>query len=126
MGLFSWPRTRRGGAAPCDGGLTMPRYEFRLADVGEGIAEAEIAAWYVGPGDRVEEDQALVDVMTEKVTVAISSPIAGVVIALHGEVGQSVPVGSVLIELQIECDIEGPKAPESVTSAAQDLPIAEP
>jgi 2-oxoisovalerate dehydrogenase E2 component (dihydrolipoyl transacylase) len=49
----------------------MSPYEFRLADVGEGIAEAEIAAWYVAAGDRVEEDQPLVDVMTEKVTVAI-------------------------------------------------------
>src|ERR1700728_5468931 len=115
MGLLSRAGTRRGGAAPRDGGLTMSRYEFRLADVGEGVAEAEIAAWYVSPGDRVEEDQGLVDVMTEKVTVAIASPVPGVVLAVHGEVGQSVPVGSVLVELQIEDEVGKPVAPETVT-----------
>src|ERR1700733_6946841 len=102
MGLFSRTGTRRGGVAPRAGGLTMHRYEFRLADVGEGVAEAEIAAWYVAAGDRVKEDQPLVDVMTDKVTVAITSPVSGVVLTIHGEVGQQVPVGSVLVVLQIE------------------------
>ena len=103
----------------------MSRYEFRLADVGEGIAEAEIAAWYVAAGDRVEEDQPLVDVMTEKVTVAISSPVSGVVLAIHGGVGQGVAVGSVLDELQIEGDDGKPAAPDVVTSLADDSPVAE-
>jgi 2-oxoisovalerate dehydrogenase E2 component (dihydrolipoyl transacylase) len=104
----------------------MPRYEFRLADVGEGIAEAEIAAWYVAVGERINEDQALVDVMTEKVTVAISSPVSGVVLAIHGEVGQSMPVGSVLVELEIDGGIGESTAPEPVTSAAKDPPVAHP
>jgi 2-oxoisovalerate dehydrogenase E2 component (dihydrolipoyl transacylase) len=104
----------------------MPRFEFRLADVGEGIAEAEIAAWYVAAGDRVNEDQALVDVMTEKVTVAISSPVSGVVLAIHGDVGQSVPVGSVLVELEIAGDTGESIAQEPVTSAAEVLPVAHP
>jgi 2-oxoisovalerate dehydrogenase E2 component (dihydrolipoyl transacylase) len=104
----------------------MARYEFRLADVGEGTAEAEIAAWYVAAGDRVEEDQALVDVMTEKVTVAVGSPVSGVVLAIHGDVGQRVPVGSVLVELQIEDEDGQPVAPEIVTSVADDLPISRP
>src|ERR1700676_809683 len=114
MGLLSGTGTRRGGAAARDEGLSMPHYEFRLADVGESIAEAEIAAWYVAAGDRVEEDQALVDVMTEKVTVAVSSPVSGVVLAIHGEVGQLVPVGSVLVELQIEGDDGQPQASETI------------
>ncbi len=97
----------------------MSRYEFRLADVGEGIAEAEIAAWYVAAGDRVEEDQPLVDVMTEKVTVAMSSPVSGVVLAIHGGVGQGVAVGSVLVELQIEGDDGKPQRPTS----SQVLPL---
>jgi 2-oxoisovalerate dehydrogenase E2 component (dihydrolipoyl transacylase) len=58
------------------------------------------------PGDKVVEDQPMVDVMTEKVTVAISSPVSGVVLAIHGEVGQSVPVGSGLVELEIEIERE--------------------
>jgi 2-oxoisovalerate dehydrogenase E2 component (dihydrolipoyl transacylase) len=103
----------------------VSRYEFRLADVGEGIAEAEISAWYVAAGDNVVEDQALVDVMTEKVTVAISSPVSGIVLAIHGEVGQSVPVGSVLVELDIAGDSREPTAPENVASAAEDLPIGQ-
>jgi 2-oxoisovalerate dehydrogenase E2 component (dihydrolipoyl transacylase) len=104
----------------------MSRYEFRLADVGEGIAEAEIAAWHVAAGERVNEDQALVDVMTEKVTVAISSPVSGTVLAVHGEVGQSVSVGSVLVELEIAGDTGEPAAPEPVAIAAEDQSVAYP
>jgi 2-oxoisovalerate dehydrogenase E2 component (dihydrolipoyl transacylase) len=102
----------------------MPRFQFRLPDVGEGMAEAEIAAWYVAAGDRVEEDQALVDVMTEKVTVAVSSPVSGRVLAVHGDVGQRVPVGSVLVDFQIEDD-DG-QSPASETIAAADPPDAHP
>jgi 2-oxoisovalerate dehydrogenase E2 component (dihydrolipoyl transacylase) len=105
--------------------LKVSRYEFRLADVGEGIAEAEIAAWYVAAGDRVEEDQALVDVMTDKVTVAVSSPVSGVVLAIHGEVGHRVPVGSVLVELEIEGDHES-APPKPVASVADELPAPHP
>ena len=68
----------------------MGRYLFRMPDVGEGVAEAEIVVWHVKPGDRVEEDQSLVDLMTDKATVDMTSPVAGVVTALHGEVGQLV------------------------------------
>jgi 2-oxoisovalerate dehydrogenase E2 component (dihydrolipoyl transacylase) len=104
----------------------MPHYEFRLADVGEGIAEAEIAAWYVAPGEHVNEDQALVDVMTEKVTVAISSPVSGVVLAIHGEVGQSVAVGSILVELEIEGGEDKSPSPEAIAKPAEDLPAVTP
>jgi 2-oxoisovalerate dehydrogenase E2 component (dihydrolipoyl transacylase) len=80
----------------------MARYEFKLPDVGEGIAEAEIAAWHVKVGDHVEEDQQIADVMTDKATVEMESPVAGRVVALAGEVGDQVAIGSVLVVLDTE------------------------
>ena len=71
-------------------------YTFRLPDVGEGTAEAEIVAWHVKPGDAVEEDQPLVDVMTDKATVEITSPRAGRIASIHGEPGKMLAVGSPL------------------------------
>jgi len=80
----------------------MGRFLFRLPDIGEGVAEAEIVAWHVQPGDRVREDQNLADVMTDKATVEMTSPVDGVVSAIHGEVGEMLPVGAVLVELEVE------------------------
>lgn len=80
----------------------MGRYLFKLPDVGEGTAEAEIVAWHVKLGDVVDEDQPLVDVMTDKATVEITSPVAGKVASLRGEPGAMAPVGSVLVELEVE------------------------
>ena len=80
----------------------MNKYHFRLPDIGEGVAEAEIVAWHVAVGDKVKADQNLVDVMTDKATVDISAPIAGVVTAIHGEVGSQARVGSVLVEFETE------------------------
>ena len=80
----------------------MGRYLFRLPDVGEGVAEAEIVAWHVAVGDTVSEDQSLVDVMTDKATVDMTAPVDGRVVALHGQVGDMVPVGGVLVELEVD------------------------
>ncbi len=80
----------------------MGRYVFKLPDVGEGTAEAEIVVWHVKAGDTVEEDQNLVDVMTDKATVEMTSPVSGKVISVHGEPGEMTPVGSVLVELEVE------------------------
>ncbi|MDX3908566.1 MAG: dihydrolipoamide acetyltransferase family protein [Sphingobium sp.] len=80
----------------------MGRYLFRLPDVGEGVAEAEIVVWHVKPGDTVKEDQSLVDVMTDKATVDMTSPVDGTVTAIHGDIGSMLPVGSVLIELEVD------------------------
>jgi 2-oxoisovalerate dehydrogenase E2 component (dihydrolipoyl transacylase) len=80
----------------------MARFVFRLPDVGEGTAEAEIVAWHVKVGEPVAEDQPLVDVMTDKATVEITSPTAGVVAALHGQPGDMAPVGGPLVELDTE------------------------
>src|SRR5690242_20666606 len=80
----------------------MGRYVFKLPDVGEGTAEAEIVAWHVKVGDTIEEDQNLVDVMTDKATVEMTTPVSGKVIALHGEPGAMAAVGSALVELEVE------------------------
>src|SRR5260221_4639952 len=74
----------------------MARFEFRLPDIGEGIAEAEIVAWHVKVGDTIAEDQQLADLMTDKATVEMESPVSGKVLELAGEVGEQVPIGSVL------------------------------
>jgi 2-oxoisovalerate dehydrogenase E2 component (dihydrolipoyl transacylase) len=79
----------------------MSSYVFKLPDVGEGTTEAEIAAWHVAAGEAVAEDQPLVDVMTEKVTVEITSPVAGVVQAIHVEAGDMASVGAALITFDV-------------------------
>ncbi len=80
----------------------MAEYVFKLPDVGEGIAEAEIVQWYVAPGDVVSEDQPLVDVMTDKATVEMTSPVNGVIKSIHGAMGDLAPVGSVLITFEVD------------------------
>src|SRR3954469_22391608 len=86
----------------------MARYEFKLPDIGEGIAEAEIVAWHVKVGDTVKEDQQLADMMTDKATVEMESPVAGKVLEIAGEVGDQIPIGSVLVVF--ETDGEAPAA----------------
>ena len=65
----------------------MARYSFKLPDIGEGIAEAEIVAWHVKLGDTVAEDDPLCDMMTDKATVEMTAPVAGRVVEVAGEVG---------------------------------------
>ena len=77
-------------------------YVFKLPDVGEGTAEAELVGWHVKVGDAVEEDQIIADIMTDKATVEITSPVAGIVAALYGEAGQQVPVGGPLVSFNVE------------------------
>ena len=80
----------------------MGRYVFKLPDVGEGTAEAELVAWHVKVGDTVAEDQIIADIMTDKATVELTSPVAGKVLAAHGEPGQQLAVGSPLVEFEVE------------------------
>ena len=80
----------------------MGRFVFKLPDVGEGTAEAEIVAWHVRVGDTIHEDQHIVDVMTDKATVEMTSPVAGKIVALHGEPGSMAPVGAPLVEFDVE------------------------
>ena len=79
----------------------MGQYLFRLPDIGEGVAEAEITAWHVKVGAHIKEDDPLLDVMTDKATVDMTSPVEGTVTAIHGEVGSMAPVGSVLVEMEV-------------------------
>ena len=79
----------------------MSVHVIRMPDLGEGIAEVELVGWHVAPGDTVAEDQVLADVMTDKASVEIPSPVAGTVLALGGEVGQMMAVGSELIRIEL-------------------------
>jgi pyruvate/2-oxoglutarate dehydrogenase complex dihydrolipoamide acyltransferase (E2) component len=74
-------------------------YQFKLPDLGEGIAEGEVVEWLVGEGESVEADQPLLEVVTDKATVEIPSPVSGTVSAIRVEAGGTVPVGTVLIEI---------------------------
>jgi pyruvate dehydrogenase E2 component (dihydrolipoamide acetyltransferase) len=80
----------------------MARWEFKLPDVGEGVTEGEIVGWLVKPGDVVAEDQPVVEVMTDKATVTITAPKAGVVVETRGRVGDIVPVHSVLVVFELD------------------------
>lgn len=80
----------------------MGIHVVKMPDLGEGIAEVEVVAWRVQPGDQVVEDQVLADVMTDKATVEIPSAVAGTVLALGGAVGQALAVGAELIRLEVE------------------------
>jgi len=92
----------------------MARYSFRLPDIGEGIAEAEIVAWHVKIGERVEEDAQLADMMTDKATVEMESPVSGIVVELAGEVGDLIPIGSTLAVIETDGDTaEEPPADET-------------
>jgi 2-oxoisovalerate dehydrogenase E2 component (dihydrolipoyl transacylase) len=84
--------------------LSVARYVFRLPDVGEGIAEAEIVEWHVAVGDAIAEEQPLVDVMTDKATVELTSPVAGVITALAGAEGEDVAVGADLVVFETDAD----------------------
>lgn len=75
----------------------MARYEFKLPDIGEGVTEGEIVAWLVKPGEAVKEDQPMVEVMTDKATVTITSPKAGKIVETRGAVGEIVQVHAVLV-----------------------------
>lgn len=109
----------------------MGIYVIKMPDIGEGIAEVELVAWHVQPGDTVKEDQVLADVMTDKATVEIPSPVAGRVLAHGGKVGQVMAVGSELIRLEIEGEgnvkagAEAP-APVPVPAAAAPAPAPAP
>lgn len=94
---------------------------IRMPDLGEGIAEVEIVAWHVAPGDSVAEDQVLCDVMTDKATVEIPSSHAGRVVELGGEVGQTLAVGALLIRID-DGAAEGAPAPVSAPAAPAPTP----
>ncbi|GAB4483190.1 MAG: dihydrolipoamide acetyltransferase family protein [Erythrobacter tepidarius] len=99
----------------------MAKFTFNMPDVGEGVAEAEIVEWHVKVGDRVEEDQHLVDVMTDKATIDIESPVAGVVTALAGKVGDTIAVGAVLVVIEVEGEVSGAQAEAAAAQSEDDM-----
>ncbi len=96
----------------------MATYIFRLPDIGEGIAEAEIVAWHVAVGDTVEEDGRLADMMTDKATVEMESPVTGRVVSIAGEVGDIVAIGSALVVIETE-DMESAEGPSTSSGRAE-------
>jgi len=118
----------------------MARYTFNLPDIGEGIAQAEIVAWHVAVGDEVAEDGRLADLMTDKATVEMESPVAGRVVAIGGEVGDVIAIGSALVVLETaggagegaeerssdhSMPRDGPPAPGPKTEVAEERIAAE-
>ncbi|MDF9778415.1 dihydrolipoamide acetyltransferase family protein [Pseudomonas baetica] len=96
----------------------MGTHVIKMPDIGEGIAEVELSQWHVKVGDMVVEDQVLADVMTDKAMVDIPSPVHGKVIALGGQPGEVMAVGSVLISIEVE-------GAGNVKESAQPAPVKE-
>jgi len=104
----------------------MSVYGVKLPDVGEGVAEAELIEWYVDVGDRVTPDTVLADVMTDKATVEISSPVTGVVTFRVGEPGEVLAVGTEFVGVEIEGSDPAPTEPEAPPVDAADPPVESP
>ncbi len=106
----------------------MADHVVKLPDVGEGVAEAEIVEWRVTVGDTVDEDDPLVDVMTDKATVELPSPVAGTITRLGAEVGDVVAVGAELIWIATDGSAgaeDGDAAPAQPEAEAQTEPETE-
>ena len=111
-------------AAPAAGGATL---EFKLPDIGEGIAEGEIVQWLVAQGDVVEEHQPVVEVMTDKATVEVPAPAGGTITQILAEAGDVVPIGSVIFHLATGGGGAAPATPAaSAPAAAPTTPAAAP
>lgn len=104
----------------------MSKLEFKLPDIGEGVTEGEIVSWLVKPGDSVSEDQDMVEVMTDKATVTIGAPSAGVISDIKVNAGDTVPVGDVIVVIEKD-GAEAPAAaseapPQSASTPAEAAP----
>lgn len=108
----------------------MTRYVFKMPDLGEGTVEAEIVAWHVKVGDRVEEDQIMAEVMTEKAAVEVPAPVSGKVVSITGGPGDMVRVGAELIVFDTEssagAEIAAEGADEVEPAAAMEAATAAP
>ena len=98
----------------------MSTFEFKLPDIGEGVTEGEIVKWLVSKGEKVAEDQPIVEVMTDKATVTITAPKAGTILEMRGAEGSVVPVHSVLVVFDLSGGGGGGgHAPEAAAPAAK-------
>ncbi|WP_339689898.1 dihydrolipoamide acetyltransferase family protein [uncultured Parasphingorhabdus sp.] len=96
----------------------MSKYIFNLPDIGEGIAEAEIVKWHIKIGDVVAEDDQIADVMTDKATVEMEAPVSGKIVGLAGEEGDIIAIGSMLVEIEVEGDVDVDKLEDLEASSA--------
>jgi len=103
----------------------MGIYAIKMPDIGEGIAEVELVEWHVKPGDEVKEDQVVADVMTDKATVEIPSPVAGKVMELGGQPGQLMAVGAELVRIEVAGE-GNVKAAVRETAQAAAAPVSAP
>lgn len=99
-------------------------FEFRLPDIGEGVAEGEVVKWYVQEGGTVEEDAPLVSVLTDKANVEIPSPKRGKVVRLHAQVGEKVKVGAVLVTIEPSGGAAAGPAPTPPAAPAREAAAA--
>ena len=106
----------------------MATFEFKLPDLGEGVVEGEIVKWLVQPGDTVQEDQGVVELMTDKATVTVPAPRAGKVLSLHGKEGEIAKVHHPLVTMEVSgtAPAAGASAPVPATAAATAAPAAAP
>lgn len=95
----------------------MATFEFKLPDLGEGVVEGEIVAWLVKPGDAVKEDQGLVELMTDKATVTVPSPIEGKVLKTHGSIGEMAKVHAPLVDFEVAGAAPKQAAPQAHAEA---------
>jgi pyruvate dehydrogenase E2 component (dihydrolipoamide acetyltransferase) len=102
----------------------MAKFEFKLPDIGEGVAEGEIVNWLVQAGDDVTENQEMVEVMTDKATVTIGAPKTGKIAELRFKVGDTVPVGEVLVVFDLGGAAEAPAAAPTPAAAPAPAPAA--
>ena len=108
----------------------MGIHTIRLPDVGEGIAEAELVEWHVKVGDEIKEDDVVAAVMTDKAAVEVPSSVSGKVIWLGGEIGDLIPVGEKLIQLEVEGEGNDTEAgrgdAEPAAQSEKPAPVVEP
>ena len=95
----------------------MAKFTFNMPDIGEGIAEAEIVQWHKQVGDTVNEDEEFVDMMTDKATVPMESPVTGKILEIAGGEGDMVSIGSMLVVIEVEGEVPDDVAEESQAAA---------
>jgi pyruvate dehydrogenase E2 component (dihydrolipoamide acetyltransferase) len=101
-------------------------YEFRLPDIGEGVAEGEVVKWFVQEGGHVAEDAPLVSVLTDKANVEIPSPKSGTVVKIHAKEGEKVKVGGLLVTIETGAAGAAPAAPAAAPSRPEAAPTPAP
>jgi 2-oxoisovalerate dehydrogenase E2 component (dihydrolipoyl transacylase) len=104
----------------------MTRYVFKMPDLGEGTVEAEVVAWHINVGDVVTEDQVMAELMTDKAAVEVPSPVSGRVVAINGQAGDVIRVGSELVVFETESSDDLSEPPASSAAPAPPSPAPAP